>query len=48
MIKRVQLPSGAIEYVDTNPSAIKSAGKKTGRFVKRVFSKITNILKPTK
>ena len=47
MLKRIQLPSGAIEYVDTNPNIVKSAGKKTGRFVKKTFSKIIKAFKPT-
>jgi len=48
MIKRIQLPNGAIEYVDTNSNVVKSASKKTGRIIKKVFSKIINVFKPAK
>ena len=48
MIKKVQLPSGAIEYVDTNPNLIKTTGKKAKGLIKRMTSKIINILKLNK
>ena len=48
MIKRVQLTSGAIEYVDTDPSIIKSGSKKTGKAVKKLISKVGKIFKVTK
>lgn len=45
MLKRIQLPSGGIEYVDTNPNLIKSTGKKAKGLFKRMASKIANTLK---
>jgi hypothetical protein len=48
MLKKVLLPNGAIEYVDTNPNIVKAASKKTGRLFKRTFSKIIKAFKPAK
>lgn len=48
MLQRIQLPSGAIEYVDTNPSLVKVTGKKAKGLIKRLASKITKTLKLNK
>ena len=48
MLKRIQLPSGAIEYVDTNPNLIKTTGKKAKGLIKMMTSKIVKTLKLSK
>lgn len=48
MIKRVQLPSGAIEYVETSPNLIKTTCKKAKGLFKRISSKIAKTLKLSK
>jgi len=48
MLKRIQLPSGAIEYVETNPNLIKATGKKAKSLVKRMVSKLAKTLRLSK
>lgn len=48
MLKRIQLPSGAIEYVDTNSNLVKATGKKAKDLVKKMVSKLAKTLKLSK